>query len=389
MPKRHRPGASDTSLLRHVEEVVLATSGEDAFEIVFAVASAIVAGRGRARAARPTARGLPSTARVAAGVRAAIAEVAARHPILEIDPMPHVTDELVLRVDALLRRSLSDESHAALDAVFESLVPRVSKADKGQFFTPRHVVDFVVRMLSPRAHEVVLDPACGSGAFLAHARAHGVTSVHGCDVDLRAVRVARLLALARGGDPQNIVRGDGLRTEALPEADVVATNPPFAGRAPNDGFEVGRLVRTPERDVLFLERALRLLRPGGRLGIVLPYNKANGESFSAVRRWLVEQARVLAIVGLPRETFLPHTSQRTFILFAKKRAGPQRFERANENERTMFVVSERAGKDSGGEPILVGGRLDHDLDDVATQLTPFLRTEMFGARAARARGGAS
>lgn len=365
MPKRHRAGTSATSLLRHVEDVVVATSGEDAFEIVFAVAAALVAGRGKTRQ-----------------LRGAIAEVAARQPLLEVDPlarMKDVPDELLAQVEALLRRSLARDRYAALDAVFEALVPRVAKADKGQFFTPRHVVDFVVRLLAPEDGETVLDPACGSGAFLAHARAHARVRAHGADVDPRAVRVARLLALAGAGRPDAIVRADGLRTGALPLADVVATNPPFAGRAPAEGFAVAELVRTPERDVLFLERALRLLRPGGRLGIVLPYNKASGESFAAVRQWLVEHARVFAVVGLPRETFLPHTGQRTFVLFAKRRrAGPPEAQ-----ERAMFLVSERAGKDSGGEPIFdpSGERLDHDLGEVSAALGPFLRAEGFYASA--------
>jgi type I restriction enzyme M protein len=348
MPKRHRAGISATSVVRHVEEIVLATSGEDAFEIVYAVAAArIVSRRGP--------------------LRKAIADVARRHPVLEIDPPRDASDGLLERVDQLLGTQ-QQAWEGTLDAVFESLVPRVSKADKGQFFTPRHVVDFVVRMLAPAAREVMVDPACGSGAFLAHARARA----HGCDVDARAVRVARLLALAASADPARIRRGDGLREIDLPSADVVATNPPFAGRAPADGFEVADIVRTPERDVLFLERALALLKPGGRLGIVLPYNKASGDSFAGLRRWLVERARVLAVVGLPRETFLPHTSQRTFVLFAQKRARARR-----SSEQTMFVLSERAGKDSGGEPILRDGRVDHDLDEVGALLAPFLRAEGF------------
>ncbi|MBX3209680.1 MAG: N-6 DNA methylase, partial [Labilithrix sp.] len=310
-----------------------------------------------------------------APLRRAIAEAVRRHPALEVDPVKDASDALLARVDGLLSTALADES--TLDAVFESLVPRVAKSDKGQFFTPRHVVDFVVQMLAPSKREVVVDPACGSGAFLSRARAAGARA-HGCDVDLRAVRVARLLALAASADPRTVQRGDGLRGAELPVADVVATNPPFAGRAPADGFDVARVVRTPERDVLFLDRALGLLRPGGRLGIVLPYNKASGGAFAALRRWLVERARVLAIVGLPRETFLPHTSQRTFVLFAQKRPRALEPAAASPDERTMLVVSERAGKDSGGEPIVRSdGELDHDLGDVGSRLRPFLEAEGF------------
>lgn len=356
MSKRHRPGKSAASVIRHVEELVLATSGEDTFEVVFAVAAA--------RLAFERERSL----------RKAIARTAQRHPMLEIEPEPNVSDELLGRVEQLLSGAFTDGEHeATLDAVFESLVPRLAKSDKGQFFTPRHVVDLVTQMLAPTKRDVVVDPACGSGAFLSRARALGANAF-GCDVDVRAVRVARLLALAAKADPSTVQRGDGLREAKLPLADVVATNPPFAGRAPANGFEVASIVRSPERDVLFLERALDLLKPGGRLGIVLPYNKASGEAFAALRRWFIERARLLAVVGLPRETFLPHTSQRTFVLFAKKRRARAK---VDDKERTMFVVSDRAGKDTGGEPIYREGRLDHDVDDVAQALRPFLEAEGF------------
>lgn len=374
MPKRHRAGASATSVVTHIEEIVLATSGEDAFELVLGVAAARVLASGLARS-KPTKLGS------AAVTSASIKSVARAHPELSITLPREASDELVARVDALLTRALQggDTRMQGLDAVFESLVPRVAKGDKGQFFTPRHVVDFVVTALAPKARDVVVDPACGSGAFLAHARAAAAVKTFGTDVDPRAVRVARLVALSQGRDPASIVRTDGLRGTTLPVANVIATNPPFAGRADATGFEVAKVVRTPERDVLFLERAVDLLRPRGRLGIVLPYNKAAGTAFSSLRRWLVGRVRIFAVVGLPRETFLPHTSQRTFVLFAKRR-GPGELPR--EEERAMFAVSERAGKDAAGDPIarrdgLPG--LDHDLDDVLTELLPFLASEGFAS----------
>jgi type I restriction enzyme M protein len=347
MPKRHRPGTGAPRVLRHVEEIAVATSGHDAFELVFAIAAGRFLGRSRR------------------SVRDAVTATAKRHPLLGLTDLSEMPSELIARVDQLIE-SIGDDG-ATLDAIFESLVPRLAKSDKGQFFTPRYVVDFVVKLVAPRANETVVDPACGSGAFLGRARssASGIRAF-GTDVDARAVRVARLLALTSRADPKAILRADGL-SASLPRADVVVTNPPFAGRAPADGFEVARYVRSPERDVLFLERSLSLLRAGGRLGIVLPYNKANGAAFVALRRWLVERARVFAVVGLPRETFLPHTSQRTVVLFAKKRE-----ESAHARERTMFVVSERAAKDASGDPVL-----DHDLDEAADALGPFLRAEGF------------
>lgn len=370
MPKRHRPGVSATSILRHVEDIVLATSGQDAFEMVFSVAAA----EALAEKSSPNERKVE--------LRDRIRRVSTAHPTLEVDLLEEADDELLSHVADLFARA-STKEEGTLDAVFESLVPRISKAEKGQFFTPRHVVDFVIQMLGPSAREIVVDPACGSGAFLTHARWYARrVRAHGCDVDPRAVRVARLLALVDGVDPSTIERGDGLHITTLPTADVVATNPPFAGRASSDGFEIAKYVRTPERDVLFLDRALGLLRPGGRLGIVLPYNKASGEAFASMRRWLVDQARILAIVGLPRETFLPHTSQRTFVMFAEKRG--KQVNMMKSAEPMMLMISERAGKDAGGEPIFrstvadaTSRDLDHDLDDVARELAPFLQREGF------------
>ena len=163
MSKRHRPGKSAASVIRHVEELVLATSGEDTFEVVFAVAAA--------RLAFERERTL----------RKAIARTAERYPVLEIDPIRNVSDELLGRVDQLLAGALTHSAHeATLDAVFELLVPRLAKSDKGQFFTPRHVVDLVMQMLAPTKRDVVVDPACGSGAFLSRARAVGAKAF-GCD----------------------------------------------------------------------------------------------------------------------------------------------------------------------------------------------------------------
>lgn len=362
MPKRHRLGFSATSLLGYLEEVVLATSGEDAFELIFAVA-----------AARIGLAGPPADS--------TIKDVARLHPELGIVVPHRESRALVLKVDSILAPALKEPEHRlkVLDAVFESLVPRLAKGDKGQFFTPRHVVDFVMRVLAPRRGETVIDPACGSGAFLARARDCADVTTWGFDIDSRAVRVARLVALSQGADLKSIVRTDGLRGRKHSTADIVATNPPFAGRADATGFELANFVRTPERDVLFVERAIDLLRPGGRLGIVLPYNKAAGNAFAAMRKWFVERAQIFAVIALPRETFLPHTSQRTFVLFAKKRETGGVMVPA---ERVAFVVSERSGKNSAGEPLSVrDGQqdLEHDLHDVVKEIEPGLRSEGFFA----------
>jgi hypothetical protein len=114
-----------------------------------------------------------------------------------------------------------------------------------------------------------------------------------------------------------------------------------------------------------------------------------------LRRWLVERARVYAVVSLPVETFLPHTSQRTVLLLAKKRAAA---EPPSSGERTFFGVSKRAGRDRSGEPIVVpafsGTRPtwsdhDHDLAELADPLAAFLDREGFARYEPRTKKGAT
>src|ERR1019366_7930404 len=128
--------------------------------------------------------------------------------------------------------------------------------------------------------------------------------------------------------------------EDLPRArfDAIATNPPFAGAADARGLELPGLAGRAGTVALFLERCLTLLRPGGRLAIVLPYGRIASRASSPLRRWLVERARVLAVVSLPRETFLPHTSQRAALVFAKKRRGRERSRAATSTERVMLAI---------------------------------------------------
>jgi type I restriction enzyme M protein len=368
--KRHHVGTSQRSLVARVEERVLAASGADAFELVFSILAARLAGAGRGRAA--LLRGLERATK--------------KWPSLEASAELEVGDDLLAEVEALLDRAAVAGDAEALDAVFEQLSTRVGKGNKGQFFTPRHVVDAAARALLLKAGERVVDPACGSGAFLVHARAQAAVQTWGLDVDARAVRVARLLAVATKGEPSRFARADSLQRDGhLPDAvDAILTNPPFAGDARYDGYELAESGKRTERDALFVERCLELLRPGGRMAIVLPHNKVAATGWSALRRWLVARARVFAVVSLPRETFLPHTSQKTVLLFAKKRDG----ERPRDDERVLFAVSERAGKDAGGEPVLRAGAdpavatwraLDHDLDALVPRLVDFLAAEGFAA----------
>mgnify|MGYP001157478251 CR=1 FL=1 len=278
-----------------------------------------------------------------------------------------------------------------MDDAFEYLLPTEAKKKKGQFFTPRHVVEMCVRMLNPTRTEYVMDPSCGSGGFLLHAmdwcypakdneqrelRKHKYAAKYlwGIDFEQRAAKTSRALMLIAGDGHTNIFGPDvssldprtwyenasgqalmhGLRQAKLtarkiPDGetlkdedkaweyfdelkfDVILANPPFAGEMKDRKmlarYELARPAlkragddKAPkeERDVLFIERILKMLKPGGRAAIVLPQGKFNNSSLAFIREWILKKARLLAVVGLHPNTFKPHTGTKTSVLFVQK-----------------------------------------------------------------------
>ncbi|MCI0462931.1 MAG: N-6 DNA methylase, partial [Gemmataceae bacterium] len=379
-----------------MEELVLANSGEDEFEEVFKLLVAKLWDELGGRPSRfRTYRDESETFRT---ITELTREATAGWPgVLEPgDGLLLTPEHLHVCVEALAKHRLSDSGLVVLDSFFEFLVSRGAKGAKGQFFTPRHVVEFCVRMLRPRESETVLDPACGSGGFLIHAlnfvrrecslstetavRRYCAEKVWGFDLDARALRVAKALMVLAGDASANIVRLNSLlkpdmwscqlpfdpdrgsdtiltiedvcrsRMRRHKGFDVILTNPPFAGEVRErhvlDAYQAARGKPRVERDVLFLERCVGLLRPGGRMAIVLPHNKLANDTWGYVREWLLRNVRVLAVVGLGRNTFLPHTHQKASILFAQKQEG--RDLRQHE-QRIFFAISERDGKNSKGQ----------------------------------------
>lgn len=168
----------------------------------------------------------------------------------------------------------------------------------GQFFTPAPVVaccyDLLARHLVPGAQ--IVDPACGDGAFLRGALERGLTPperLHGCDVD------PALVALLQAAGLTQVRQADGLASDSQPAGafDLVVGNPPF-GVTTAAGDRRGLA-----SEVRFLLRALELVRPGGLVALVLPSGVLANERLRALRAELLERTSVLAVLGLPRQTF--------------------------------------------------------------------------------------
>lgn len=431
MAKRHWNRVGDLeSMLLHIEELVVANSGEDPFEEVFRLLVAKLWDERSGKDARFYGRS--SEAETYDVICKLLRETENAWPgILGADLSPRLAPEhLQVCVEALARHSIGGMDLQVLDGFFEYLAAKGSKGSKGQYFTPRHIVEFCVRVVSPTQEDLVCDPACGSGGFLLHTLNHvrdheGLAesnlqqycrkNLWGFDLDGRAVRVAKALMLLAGNGKANIVRLNSLLRPSMGDLlasatdrgvsdnndtllciedvcrthrrhhtgfDIILTNPPFAGEVRErnilDDYKMSRGKIRIERDVLFIERCIDLLKPGGTLGIVLPHNKFAGSAFKFVRDRLLREARILGIVSLGRNTFLPHTHQKTNVMFLTRRIG---HERICPDERILFSISEKDGKDSKGKFLFrsenslhgsVWESVDHDLDNVVKVFREFL-----------------
>ncbi|HWM24363.1 MAG TPA: N-6 DNA methylase [Chthoniobacterales bacterium] len=312
-----------------------------------------------------------------------------------------------------------------MDDAFEYLVNKSSKGEKGQYFTPRWVIDLCVKMLNPQEHETLIDTACGSAGFTVHAffhvwrtilddlslpQSHLFTmeqkpqrcvdyvqkKVFALDFDEKSVRVARCLNLIAGDGQSNVLHLNTLDWKRWDETtkqedwqdtygpgwsrlrklratkddyrgfqfDILMANPPFAGDIKQSDmlspYELahkrnGKLESAVGRDLLFIERNLDFLRPGGRMAVVLPQGRFNNASDQRVREFIAERCRILAVVGVHANTFKPHTGTKTSVLFVQKwnddpKTGPL-CPRVDDYE-IFFATQRIESKDTGGDKIL-------------------------------------
>ena len=301
---------------------------------------------------------------------------------------------LVIDEPTVLTQVVSQLNDLHLDRVdadtkgdlFEHVLRRIGKAGElGQFRTPRHVIRALVRLVDPRIGETIFDPAAGTAGFLVGAWDHirlvnsspdGIEEVevdgktvkrglgdklsqdaiktlqertfHGADVDPQMVRLATMNLTLRGLDHVRILRRNALTrsldrgTKAeigLPSAgfDVILANPPFSGRVDKDRIVEGvKVGRTAQTELLFLQYMLNNLKESGRCGVVVP----EGVLFSSsgahreLRRKLVDNNRVEAVLSLPGGVFNPYSGVKTSVLV---------FRKGGTTERVLFLHAENDG----------------------------------------------
>lgn len=330
------------------------------------------------------------------------------------------TSKEIVRI--LERYNLSDTSEDIKGIAFERFLGRTFRGEIGQFFTPRSIVEFMIRMVEPKEGEVICDPASGSGGFLIRffeivrqniladadrqyqafkaelevdksltekEKADALTKrydeiqksvdpkvegsrlwelanrcIYGIDANERMARTSKMNMIMHGDGHGGVHYGDGFINGIFEgRFDIILTNPPFGANveptdlvhapplssedrrryvqtygpeyeearnrieaAAGDRKPISGLFDLPKNakskiktEILFIERCLDLLKPGGRLGVVLPEGIFNNPSLAYVREFCEDRAKIFAVASLPQETFLSSgASVKASLLFIKK-----------------------------------------------------------------------
>ncbi len=323
-------------------------------------------------------------------------------------------------VSSLQNVKLFNSNLEVIDDAFEYLVNKSSKGEKGQYFTPRYVIDMCVKMLNPKKDESMIDTASGSCGFPIHTcfyvwrsiykersieASHLFTAqekipecqdyvkekVFGIDFDEKSVRVSKMLNLIAGDGHTNVLYLNSIDFDRWDEwvkddedwqdvyfegfkrlknlratknqnrdfnFDILMANPPFAGDIKESRilarYELGKKENgKPQskvgRDILFIERNLDMLCPGGRMAIVLPQGRFNNSSDKYIREFIAQKARILAVVGLHGNVFKPHTGTKTSVLFLQK--WDDKLCPKCEDYNIFFATMSEPSKDNSGEKI--------------------------------------
>jgi len=324
---------------------------------------------------------------VADRVKKIYRETQGREPGVFTEPIK-AEDPLIYSVVEILQGvSLSKTDLDAKGVAFEHFLGKVFRGEMGQYFTPRTIVEFMVEMLDPDERQTVIDPACGSGGFLLYTlervkrdvekklasrdaeaawRNFALDGLFGIEINSQLARVAMMNMIIHEDGHSNIENNDALDdpTNFLPRRDIklgkytmLMTNPPF-GAVVKDRekdylrkYELGGKIKLRKRqktEILFLERCLDFLRPGGKMGIVIPDGILTNSSLQYVRDFITERAQILAVVSLPQTAFIHYgAGVKASLLFLRKK---QEEESLPEDYPIFMAIAEHIGYDATGRP---------------------------------------
>ena len=308
-------------------------------------------------------------------------------------------------VGDLQNKCLVDAERDIIAEAFEVFIGKSLKGEQGQFFTPRNVIRMMIEVLDPKENEKIIDPACGTGGFLVESLRYvwnkidekgkknkwsinqieneknevAKKNISGMDDDVFLTKVAKAYMAILGDGRSGTFSENSLDKPdnwdeitkskvKLNSFDILLTNPPFGSKIKVEGesilqqydlghkwkqnsknqiWEKGKLKESESPQIIFIERCLDLLKENGKMAIVLPDGIFGNETLSYLRNWIIKKAKILAVIDIPLETFLPHTGTKTSILVLKKTTS----EEVSNDYKIFMAVADYCGHDRRGYKI--------------------------------------
>ena len=228
--------------------------------------------------------------------------------------------------------------------VYEYLLSKLATAGvNGQFRTPRHIIKMMVELMDPKTDEIICDPACGTSGFLVAAseylkenkkeevffdrknKEHYMNHMfHGFDMDRTMLRIGAMNMMTHGVDNPYIEYRDSLSDQNTDRDmySLILANPPFKGSLDYDivSQDLLKVAKTKKTELLFLILFLKMLKTGGRCACIVPDGVLFGSSkaHKAIRRELVEENCLEAVISMPSGVFKPYAGVSTAILIFTK-----------------------------------------------------------------------
>jgi len=280
---------------------------------------------------------------------------------------------------------------------YEHFLGGVFRGAMGQYFTPRPIVKFIIDFLEPNIDDFLIDPACGSGGFLIYTlermrkelfakldekdaayrwQDFALKQVYGIEINSQLARVSMMNMIIHEDGHTNIENADALdnpeswKRQKIREYfgkkfTLLLTNPPFGASVKDrekpylSSYELGGKIKKRNRqntETLFIERCLDFLKPGGRMGIVLPDGILTNSSLQYVRDFVNEKAQILGVVSLPQTAFKRPASKgsgdtgsgvKASLLFLRKK---KEGEKLLKDYPIFMAIAEHIGYDATGRP---------------------------------------
>ena len=323
-------------------------------------------------------------------------------------------------VGQLERGSLLKTDTDIVGDAFEVFAESRLVGEKGEFFTPRGVINLAIHLTNPQIEETICDPACGSGGFLIYAMKYiwksmtdnpqyknspklmeqkkkmASRTIFGIDKESDLVKIAKAYMAISGDGRSNIIhenslhkaedfnpiaKGKFIQNNQFKKFNIILTNPPYGTKTKvvardSKQFNLGykwtkesikrwKKSKAPcPRDpyVLFIERCLDMLAENGRLAIVLPETVFHAPKTEYIRHFIMEKASISAVIGLPHNTFRPHCNAKTCLLVLKNTP--------KQAENVIMANPTEMGNDHNGKLLLhtKTGKIWDDLPVVMKEL---------------------